>query len=88
MDPHTAAVFAKVKLDIDENLVKVIEKALKPEAESPSSQRSMTRIEVKEKQLLIQTWATDVTALRASLNSYLRWIDGIQNMVKSIQADP
>ncbi len=82
---NTEAVVATIKIDLDEALLRVVETALSPEAETPSSERSETRITIDGSQLIIQTHAADTTALRASLNSYLRWVEGIQNIVASIK---
>jgi len=77
-------VVATITIDLDEKMLKVIETALIPETDSPSSDRSETRVIVEDNQLIIQTCASDTTALRASLNSYLRWVDGIQNILTDI----
>jgi tRNA threonylcarbamoyladenosine modification (KEOPS) complex Pcc1 subunit len=82
---NTQAVLATIRMDLKEELLRVIETALNPEVESPSSERSETSVLVVDGQLVIQTRASDTTALRASLNSYLRWIEGIQDIVASIE---
>ncbi|MCW4012206.1 MAG: KEOPS complex subunit Pcc1 [Candidatus Bathyarchaeota archaeon] len=84
MNSDSADVISVVKLELDAKLLKAIDVALQPESENPSSERSTTSISIDEKQLIITTYASDTTALRASLNSYLRWVEGIQNIVLSI----
>jgi KEOPS complex subunit Pcc1 len=79
-----ADVVSEIKLELDERLLQAIDVALQPESESPSSERSKTSIKIKGNHLIIKTVASDTTALRASLNSYLRWVEGIQNIVLSI----
>lgn len=81
--PETPVV-ATITIDLDDKMLEVIETALSPEAETPSSDRSETSVFVRENQLIIQTHASDTSALRASLNSYLRWVDGIQNILTDI----
>jgi len=81
MDSVDADVVSVVKLELDKKLLDAIDVALKPESESPSSERSKTSISIDENHLIIATYASDTTALRASLNSYLRWVEGIQNIV-------
>jgi KEOPS complex subunit Pcc1 len=76
---------AEIKLKIDCKLLKAVSTALEPELDTPSSNRSYTSIKVKENQLILYTEASDTTALRASLNSYLRWIQGIQRIIESIE---
>jgi KEOPS complex subunit Pcc1 len=80
-----APVKAEIKLEIDNNLLKTVETALKPESNTPSSDRSNTSVAVVKNQLVLYIEASDTTALRASLNSYLRWVQGIQRIVKSIE---
>lgn len=84
MDSPEDTVIAITKIELDEKLLGVIETALGPETDTPSSDRSETQILVEDNFLVIKTQATDTTALRASINSYLRWIDGVQNIVESI----
>ena len=85
MDTPDDAILAVVKIELNENLLGVVETALVPEADTPSSDRSKTDVMIEDNYLVIQTKASDTTALRASLNSYLRWVDGIQNIVESIE---
>jgi len=84
MNSVDADVVSVVKLELDEKLLQAIDVALQPESESPSSERSKTSISIEDEHLIITTYASDTTALRASMNSYLRWVEGIQNIVLSI----
>ncbi len=81
MDKPDLPVSAIVSILMDTELLDVVKTALKPEAESPSSERSMTEVSICGNELVIETFASDTTALRASLNSYLRWVQGIQGIV-------
>lgn len=56
------------------DLVETLLKALQPETKKPTTSRSKVYIEGKDKQLILQIHAKDTSALRAALNSYLRWI--------------
>ena len=85
MDTPDEPVSAVIKIELNDKLLGVIETALVPEAETPSSDRSKTEVRIEENYLIIVTRASDTTALRASLNSYLRWVDGIQNIVEIIE---
>ena len=85
MDTPDNAILAVIKIELNDKLLGVIETALVPEAETPSSDRSKTEVIIENNYLVIKTYASDTTALRASLNSYLRWVDGIQNIVESIE---
>lgn len=84
MNSVDADVVSVVKLELDEKLLQAIDVALQPESENPSSERSKTSISIEDEHLIITTYASDTTALRASMNSYLRWVEGIQNIVLSI----
>lgn len=84
MDTPDGPIVAVIKIELNEKLLGVIETALGPEAETPSSDRSDTEVKIVDNYLVIRTHASDTTALRASLNSYLRWVDGIQNIVENI----
>jgi len=81
MDEPVLPVSATVSIDLDSDLLDAINTALVPEAESPSSERSKTEVKILCNALVIKTDASDTTALRASLNSYLRWVQGIQGIV-------
>jgi len=53
---------------------KIVVRALEPETKTTPARRSSVRIEGKERSLTLNFEARDTTALRASINSYLRWI--------------
>jgi len=81
MDNPVLPVSAKVSIVLDPDLLDAVKTALIPEVESPSSERSRTGVSIQGNELVIETVASDTTALRASLNSYLRWVQGIQGIV-------
>ncbi|AIS32541.1 MULTISPECIES: KEOPS complex subunit Pcc1 [Methanobacterium] len=49
-------------------------KAIEPEIRDSPSERTRTGIECREKTVKINITARDTPSLRASLNSYLRWL--------------
>jgi len=51
-----------------------IAKSLSPEANHPAGTKSRVRVRVQQRRLDITFLARDVTALRATMNSYLRII--------------
>ena len=57
-----------------EKLSKIVLQALKPETKTTPTRRSMIRIEGEGRNLTLSFEAKDTSALRASVNSYLRWI--------------
>lgn len=81
MDKPVLPISAKVNIVLDTDLLDAVKTALIPEAQSPSSERSRTEVRIQGNELVIETFASDTTALRASLNSYLRWVQGIQGIV-------
>lgn len=81
MDKPVLPISAKVNIVLDPDLLDAMKTALIPEAESPSSERSRTEVRIQGNELVIETVASDTSALRSSLNSYLRWVQGIQDIV-------
>lgn len=61
-------------------------KVLTPETVKQVTSRSKVSIEIEGEGLTIQVEARDTSALRATLNSYLRWIVLIQDICR-ITAD-
>lgn len=57
-----------------EKISKIVIQALKPETKTTPTHRSKLRIEGEGRSLTLKFEAKDTTALRASVNSYLRWI--------------
>lgn len=76
---------AEIDVELPPRVVDVILVALKPESMTPSSERSTTSISKNPSGVNITTKASDTTALRAAVNSYLRWIQGILNMIEKIE---
>jgi tRNA threonylcarbamoyladenosine modification (KEOPS) complex Pcc1 subunit len=77
-------IWSEVFIETNSNLQNILINALKPESEMPSSNRSHTIIKKVDEGIIISSTASDISALRASLNSYLRWVQGILNMVENI----
>ncbi len=55
----------------------VIARALKIETETISSKRVTVGVEASGCALNLKVSANDLTAMRASINSFLRWIDAV-----------
>jgi len=75
---------AVVLIELPREKAEIIKEAIEPETGSSTSDRSRTRLQVTEGGLQVVAEAADTTALRASLNSYLRWIQGILEVMKSL----
>ena len=78
------SVNAEIIIPSDLRLAKIIEGSLRPEVEDPVSQRSTVSVQAENDQVKISVKATDLAALRAALNSYLRWVKAIQDVVVSV----
>lgn len=76
---------AEIRVISKKKLAKIIEGSLKPEVDDPVSNRSQVQIEADDDIIRIKITATDLSALRAALNSYLRWVDAILEVVEKIQ---
>ncbi|MDH7564444.1 MAG: KEOPS complex subunit Pcc1 [Candidatus Bathyarchaeota archaeon] len=59
--------------------------ALKPEATKPATARSKITVEKNGLLLTIKVEATDTTALRATLNSYLRWTSALADVLENLK---
>jgi KEOPS complex subunit Pcc1 len=72
----------------DVKQAEIVLKALEPEVDSSPSKRSRVELNLTGKVLDINITASDATSLRASVNSYLRWIMlslDVLNVNKSMQ---
>ena len=63
----------------------IIIDSLKPETSHPASRRSKATIRLEDRVLILEIEAYDTTALRASLNSYLRWINSILDVLNNLK---
>lgn len=74
---------ADIEIEVPEDLVNILLRALRPETERPSSDRSSVSIDARGEHLSLHIKASDVSALRAALNSYLHWVDAALNALES-----
>ena len=79
LEPRTQAE-AKILVEAPRGAVDILIKALRPELESGISDRSKVFIKASKKGLVIEVSADDITALRAAVNSYLYWVQGIMDI--------
>ena len=76
---------AILKLEFpSEKEAEVFLKSLKPETNSPATPRSRVWIEQDGSFLIFHFEASDTTALRASLNSYLSWLHLLKDVHKTL----
>jgi len=81
----TEKASAEIHVMVPEEVVEAVLDALSPEVESPSSERSSTDVLRGVDGIVISTEASDTTAMRAAVNSYLRWVQGILDMLSKIE---
>jgi len=74
-------IVAEVRVDVPEGVSGLIGESLAPEVERPTSERSKVMVSEVEGQVVISLEASDVVALRAAINSYLRWVGAILDVV-------
>ena len=65
-----------------EKQLKVVLGALKPETETSATPRSKVHMKTEDQSLILEFRAKDTSALRASMNSYLRLIGVAMNLQK------
>jgi tRNA threonylcarbamoyladenosine modification (KEOPS) complex Pcc1 subunit len=80
LEPRRSQAEAKILIDAPRSVAEIIISSLKPELESGISDRSNVVIEVSVKGLIVKVVADDMVALRAAVNSYLYWIQGIMDI--------
>lgn len=67
-----------------ERVANILYSALLPETESIPSDRATTKVFVKGSSLIVEIVASDLTAMRAALNSFVAWISACMRTIDSI----
>jgi len=67
-----------------EKQLKVVLEALKPETRSPATRRSKVQMKGEGNSLTLNFKASDTSALRAAINSYLHWILLTKTILESV----
>jgi tRNA threonylcarbamoyladenosine modification (KEOPS) complex Pcc1 subunit len=67
-----------------EKKLKVVLEALKPETKTSSTRRSKVQMKGEGNSLTLNFKARDTSALRAAVNSYLRWILLTKTVLESV----
>ena len=75
---------AEIRVNSTKELAEVIAGSLKPEVQDPVSTRSKVEVVAEDDLIRINITASDLSALRAALNSYLRWVDAIFEVVEKV----
>lgn len=77
-------VNAEILIRIPSKLAKIVEGSLLPEAERPISERSSVQVRTEDDKIALTFEASDVAAMRAAINSYLRWVTAIMDAVETV----
>jgi len=67
--------------------LKVVLEALKPETKTPATRRSRVQVNGEGNSLTLSFEATDTSALRAAINSYLRQTSMAINIIRLMEED-
>jgi KEOPS complex subunit Pcc1 len=81
---HFDVVVATVRIEVPEGISVLIDESLAPEIERPTSERSKVTVSVDDGVVTLSIEASDVAALRAAINSYLRWVGTILDVVETV----
>lgn len=81
----TECVFAEIGIEVPEGLANILLGAIHPEVERPSSSRSEVSIRSVGRHLIFRIKSSDVSALRAALNSYLRWANSVLDVLRRVR---
>ena len=85
MNPSDVKGSSRLEIPLEtENIARILYTALLPETESIPSDRATSKVSVKGSSLFVDIFANDLTALRASLNSYVAWISACMRTIESI----
>ena len=74
----------QIDIKLPKRAIDILLISLEPESKTPSSERSTVKLSRTEDGIKLIVVANDTSALRAALNSYLRWIQGILSMIEKL----
>ena len=77
-------VEAIIKINVTSKLADILQQSLNPEIKHPTSERSIISISTIKDMIIVKIAADDIIALRAAVNSYLYWIQGIIDLTSKI----
>ena len=81
---YAGMLVATVHVDVPEGISGIVDESLAPEVERPTSERSNVTVSAEKGKVIISIEASDVVALRAAINSYLRWVVSILDVVEAV----
>ncbi len=75
----------QINLNSEKN-AKIVFKVLTPEVKSQLGRRALANIEQEDSQILLKIFAKDKNSFRATMNSFLRWIDGTISIIELFES--
>jgi len=81
---NSAKATIQLKFPTQKQLSTVLN-ALTPEANAPLTRRAKIKLEKTDSFLFLKVEAEDTIALRATLNTYLRWINSTVNVMNAVE---
>jgi tRNA threonylcarbamoyladenosine modification (KEOPS) complex Pcc1 subunit len=85
MKSKSSRAKAEILLKARQDRVKILIDSLRPEADTPASIRSNVILEPLGEGVLIRISSEDSVGLRAAMNSYLRWAQGIIEILNNLE---
>ena len=77
---------AKLSIQINSRrLAAAIARSLSPEIDHPAGSKAQVRVRVEQRRLELTFLARDATALRATMNSYLRMIAACLKVTEAVE---
>jgi len=67
-----------------EELAEMIRSAIEPETDSAPSDRARAEVSVRGAILVIKVSASDLTSLRAAMNSYIAWVSASLDTIEGV----
>ncbi len=86
LEPRLSQAEAKITVEASREFVSVIMTSLNPELDRALSERSSIKVEASDRGVVVRVKADDMVALRAAVNSYLYWIQGIMEIGSRVAA--
>ena len=77
---------AEIVLHLSGEEAEILAKAVRPEAEDIPSKRVSVEIEALDEELRLRVAAVDLTALRAALNSFIRFLDSALTSMRRVSS--
>ncbi len=81
---HAGTLVATVHVEVPEGISGIVDESLAPEIEHQTSERTNVTMSSKKGEVIISIEASDIVALRAAINSYLRWVGAILDVVEAV----